>query len=51
MKKINSLLRGGVYAAPSLEIAKFSVERGFAVSGTGSAGWEDGDKENNLGEF
>lgn len=49
--KINNLFTVGVYSAPSIEIAEFSVEQGFAISGTGSAGWEDGDKENNLGEF
>lgn len=49
--KINNLFNASEYFAPSIEIAEFSVEQGFAVSGTGSAGWEDGDKENNLGEF
>lgn len=51
MKKINNLSREGEYAAPSIEIAEFAVEAGFAVSGTGSAGWEDGSEENNMGNF
>ena len=30
--KINNLFTAGVYSAPSIEIAEFSVEQGFAVS-------------------
>lgn len=49
--KINNLSRGGVYTAPEIEIEEFAVEAGFAESGTGSAGWEDGSEENNMGNF
>ena len=30
--KINNLFNAGVYAAPSIEVAEFSVEQGFAAS-------------------
>ena len=30
--KINNLFAAGVYSAPSIEIAEFSVEQGFAAS-------------------
>ena len=38
-----------------ITVAEFAIEAGFAVSGTGSAGWEDGSAENgntnDLGNF
>lgn len=51
MKTISELGNRGGYFAPSIEIVEFFLEGGFAVSGTGSAGWENGSEENDLGNF
>ena len=42
--------RGG-YFAPLIDAAEFSVEQGFAVSGNGSADWENGGEDNKVGDF
>ena len=54
--KINNLFNAGVYAAPSIEVAEFSVEQGFAASGDGYAGWsagtaDDSESVNDMGSF
>ena len=43
--KINNLFNAGVYAAPSIEVAEFSVEQGFATSFQGATinAWENDD--------
>ena len=51
MKIISDLGNRGGYFAPSIEIVELFLERGFVVSGTGSAGWENGSEENDLGNF
>lgn len=51
MKKNHYTNHSETYAAPMVTVAEFTLEQGFALSGTGSAGWEDGDKENDLGNF
>ena len=53
MNKINYLqnCKWKRYSAPQIEIVEFSVEQGFAVSGMGSADWENGDEDNNVGDF
>ena len=52
MKKKSYLqnFRGG-YFAPLIDVAEFSVEQGFAVSGDGSADWENGGEDNKVGDF
>lgn len=46
---------GVSYLAPEVEILAISVEQGFAVSGSGYAGWDDGDagddNYNDMGDF
>lgn len=39
------------YTAPRIDVVEFSVEQGFAISGTGSADWENGGEDNNVGNF
>ena len=55
MKKISILTHRGGYISPMITVAEFAIEAGFAVSGTGSAGWESGsaddDNTNDLGNF
>ena len=49
--KINNLFNVGVYAAPSIEVAEFSVEQGFAASGVLNAA-SDGDYgQNDNGDY
>ena len=51
MKKINNLSREGEYAAPSIKIAEFAVEAGFANSAFANMA-SDGDyKENSNGDY
>ena len=39
------------YCAPWISVAEYAVEQGFATSGPGSAGWDNADEENDLGDF
>ena len=55
MKYISNLTHRRTYLSPMISIAEFAVEKGFAISGSGSAGWEGGsandDNTNDLGNF
>lgn len=43
------------YEAPTMEVVELLVEQGFAASGGGFSGWEDGeaddDNTNDMGDF
>ena len=55
MKRISELSHRGGYISPMINVAEVAIEAGFAVSGTGSAGWESGSADDNntndLGNF
>lgn len=53
MDKISYLqnFKGERYYAPRIDVVEFSVEQGFTISGTGSADWENGGEDNNIGDF
>ena len=42
------------YEAPAIEVVELVVEQGFAATGGGFSGWEDGeadDNTNDMGDF
>ena len=49
--KINSLTRGAIYSAPSMEIVEFAVEAGFANSQYLNAASDGNYGVNDNGEY